>query len=121
MKNFLTHTLTRLGRDPVAHLQIEYSLFSRAVEDGGLLALRESGVGMTAYSVLSRGMLSRHWTAESGGPRAIRCGTVKASGAADAATTDHRPPPQFLGGDGARSANASRTKPAGPALSLYGT
>ena len=46
---------------PVADLQIEYSLMSRAVEEEVLPALRELGVGMTAYGVLSRGLLSGHW------------------------------------------------------------
>jgi aryl-alcohol dehydrogenase-like predicted oxidoreductase len=43
---------------PIADLQIEYSLVSRGVEDDILPALRELGVGMTAYGVLSRGLLS---------------------------------------------------------------
>ena len=46
---------------PVADLQIEYSLMSRAVEDEVLPALRELGIGMTAYGVLSRGLLSGRW------------------------------------------------------------
>ena len=43
---------------PVADLQIEYSLVSRSVERSILPALRELGIGMTAYGVLSRGLLS---------------------------------------------------------------
>ena len=46
---------------PVADLQIEYSLLSRGIEDGILPAARELGVGITAYGVLSRGLLSGHW------------------------------------------------------------
>jgi aryl-alcohol dehydrogenase-like predicted oxidoreductase len=46
---------------PVADLQIEYSLLSRAVEADVLPALRELGIGMTAYGVLGRGLLSGHW------------------------------------------------------------
>ncbi|WP_328721948.1 aldo/keto reductase [Streptomyces sp. NBC_00247] len=54
---------------PVADLQIEYSLLSRAVEDEVLPVLRELGIGLTAYGVLSRGLLSGHWTAgHSAGP-----------------------------------------------------
>ncbi len=46
---------------PIADLQIEYSLISRAVEDDVLPTLRELGIGMTAYGVLSRGLISGHW------------------------------------------------------------
>jgi aryl-alcohol dehydrogenase-like predicted oxidoreductase len=48
---------------PVADLQIEYSLVSRAVEAEVLPALRELGIGLTAYGVLSRGLISGHWSA----------------------------------------------------------
>lgn len=43
---------------PIADLQIEYSLVSRGPEAKILPALRELGIGMTAYGVLSRGLLS---------------------------------------------------------------
>ncbi len=46
---------------PVADLQIEYSLVSRGIEDQILPTCRELGVGVTAYGVLSRGLLSGHW------------------------------------------------------------
>ncbi|GIM94958.1 aldo/keto reductase [Paractinoplanes toevensis] len=46
---------------PVADLQIEYSLLSRAVEDDVLPTLRELGIGLTAYGILSRGLLSGTW------------------------------------------------------------
>lgn len=42
---------------PVTDLQIEYSILSRGVEDEILPTLRELGIGMTAYGVLSRGLL----------------------------------------------------------------
>ncbi|WP_049575883.1 aldo/keto reductase [Streptomyces sp. SBT349] len=48
---------------PVADLQIEYSLISRAVEADVLPTLRELGIGMTAYGVLGRGLISGHWSA----------------------------------------------------------
>ena len=48
---------------PVADLQIEYSLLSRAVEAEVLPTLRELGIGLTAYGVLGRGLISGHWTA----------------------------------------------------------
>lgn len=47
---------------PVSDLQIEYSLVSRGVEDDILQTCRELGIGVTAYGVLSRGLISGHWT-----------------------------------------------------------
>ena len=49
---------------PISDLQIEYSLLSRAVEDDILPTLRELGIGLTAYGVLGRGLLSGHWSAD---------------------------------------------------------
>jgi aryl-alcohol dehydrogenase-like predicted oxidoreductase len=46
---------------PVCDLQIEYSLISRGIEDAILAACRELGIGITAYGVLSRGLISGHW------------------------------------------------------------
>jgi len=46
---------------PIVDLQIEYSLISRGVEDGVLQTTRELGVAVTAYGVLSRGLISGHW------------------------------------------------------------
>jgi aryl-alcohol dehydrogenase-like predicted oxidoreductase len=43
---------------PISDLQIEYSLLSRAIEDDILPTCRELGIGITAYGVLSRGLLS---------------------------------------------------------------
>ena len=42
---------------PLADLQIEYSLLSRGIEAEILPTCRELGVGVTAYGVLSRGLL----------------------------------------------------------------
>jgi aryl-alcohol dehydrogenase-like predicted oxidoreductase len=42
---------------PISDLQIEYSLISRAPEAKILPVLAELGIGMTAYGVLSRGLL----------------------------------------------------------------
>ncbi len=119
VKNFLAHTLTRLGLDhidvyrpsrldpavpiedtvgaiadmvkagyvrhiglseigadtirraaaihPISDLQIEYSLISRGIEDAILPACRDLGIGITAYGVLSRGLISGHWTKDSAG------------------------------------------------------
>jgi aryl-alcohol dehydrogenase-like predicted oxidoreductase len=43
---------------PVADLQIEYALISRGPEKEIFPALRKLGIGVTAYGVLSRGLLS---------------------------------------------------------------
>jgi aryl-alcohol dehydrogenase-like predicted oxidoreductase len=48
---------------PITDLQIEYSLLSRAVEAEVLPTLRELGIGLTAYGVLGRGLISGHWNA----------------------------------------------------------
>lgn len=47
---------------PIADLQIEYSLISRGIEADILGTTRELGIGVTAYGVLSRGLISGHWT-----------------------------------------------------------
>jgi aryl-alcohol dehydrogenase-like predicted oxidoreductase len=46
---------------PIVDLQIEYSLISRGIEDQILPTCRELGIGITAYGVLSRGLISGHW------------------------------------------------------------
>jgi len=43
---------------PISDLQIEYSLVSRGPESQIFPALREMGIGVTAYGVLSRGLLT---------------------------------------------------------------
>jgi aryl-alcohol dehydrogenase-like predicted oxidoreductase len=43
---------------PVSALQIEYSLVSRGIEAAILPTVRELGIAVTAYGVLSRGLLS---------------------------------------------------------------
>ena len=50
---------------PIADLQIEYSLISRGIEDAILPTCRELGIGITAYGVLSRGLISGHWDKDS--------------------------------------------------------
>ena len=47
----------------IADLQIEYSLISRGIEGDILSTCRELGIGVTAYGVLSRGLISGHWQA----------------------------------------------------------
>jgi aryl-alcohol dehydrogenase-like predicted oxidoreductase len=47
---------------PISDLQIEYSLVSRGIESDILKTCRELGIGITAYGVLSRGLISGHWS-----------------------------------------------------------
>jgi aryl-alcohol dehydrogenase-like predicted oxidoreductase len=49
---------------PICDLQIEYSLASRGIEAEILPVCRELGIGVTAYGVLSRGLISGHWSRE---------------------------------------------------------
>ena len=47
---------------PIADVQLEYSLLSRGIEEAILPVVRELGIGVTAYGVLSRGLLGGHWS-----------------------------------------------------------
>ncbi|MEU1451013.1 aldo/keto reductase [Streptomyces avermitilis] len=47
---------------PISDLQIEYSLISRGIEDRILPTTRDLGIAVTAYGVLSRGLISGHFT-----------------------------------------------------------
>lgn len=47
---------------PIVDLQIEYSLVARGIESDILKTCRELGIGITAYGVLSRGLISGHWS-----------------------------------------------------------
>jgi aryl-alcohol dehydrogenase-like predicted oxidoreductase len=49
---------------PICDLQIEYSLISRGIESAILPACRELGIAITAYGVLSRGLISGHYRAD---------------------------------------------------------
>jgi aryl-alcohol dehydrogenase-like predicted oxidoreductase len=53
-------TIERAARvHPIAALQSEYSLFTRDIEDNGVLAkIRELGIALVPYSPLGRGFLS---------------------------------------------------------------
>jgi aryl-alcohol dehydrogenase-like predicted oxidoreductase len=51
----------------ICDLQIEYSLISRGIEQQILPAARELGIAITAYGVLSRGLISGHWRKDSAG------------------------------------------------------
>ena len=52
------------GVHPICDLQIEYSLISRSVEQSILPHCRELGIGLTAYGVLSRALISGHFSAD---------------------------------------------------------
>jgi aryl-alcohol dehydrogenase-like predicted oxidoreductase len=57
---------------PISDLQIEYSLVSRGIEAAILPAARELGIGITAYGVLSRGLISGHWSKDRAGETDFR-------------------------------------------------
>ena len=69
---------------PIVDLQIEYSLMSRGIEAEILPTVRKLGIGITAYGVLSRGLLS--------GSQATGQGDFRAHS------------PRFQGANGARNA-----------------
>jgi aryl-alcohol dehydrogenase-like predicted oxidoreductase len=65
----------------ICDLQIEYSLFSRGIEDSILATCRELGIGITAYGVLSRGLISGRWRTEHlGGARDWRAHSPRFQG-----------------------------------------
>ena len=57
---------------PIVDLQIEYSLLARGIESDILKTCRELGIGITAYGVLSRGLISGHWTKDRSGAQDFR-------------------------------------------------
>jgi aryl-alcohol dehydrogenase-like predicted oxidoreductase len=71
-KGYIKHIgLSEVGSDtirhahavhPISDLQIEYSLVSRGIESDILKTCRELNIGITAYGVLSRGLISGHWS-----------------------------------------------------------
>jgi aryl-alcohol dehydrogenase-like predicted oxidoreductase len=62
---------------PICDLQIEYSLISRGIETEILPAARELGIGITAYGVLARGLMSGHWRKEAAASTDIRTHTPR--------------------------------------------
>ena len=66
---------------PISDLQIEYSLISRGIEEEILPACRELGIGITAYGVLSRGLISGHWSKAREGERGFRGNAPRFQGA----------------------------------------
>jgi aryl-alcohol dehydrogenase-like predicted oxidoreductase len=65
---------------PVCDLQIEYSLISRGIEAAILPACRELGIAVTAYGVLSRGLISGHWKPDAAGARDFRAHSPRFQG-----------------------------------------
>ena len=66
---------------PISDLQIEYSLISRGIEEEILPTCRELGIGITAYGVLSRGLISGHWSKAREGERDFRGNAPRFQGA----------------------------------------
>ena len=66
---------------PIADLQIEYSLVARGIEDDILATCRELGIGITAYGVLARGLISGHWSKDRSGGRDFRLMSPRFQGA----------------------------------------
>ncbi|MBR1251734.1 aldo/keto reductase [Bradyrhizobium sp. AUGA SZCCT0169] len=66
---------------PIADLQIEYSLISRGIEADILPTCRKLGIGITAYGVLSRGLISGHWSKDKSGAQDFRQMTPRFQGA----------------------------------------
>jgi aryl-alcohol dehydrogenase-like predicted oxidoreductase len=65
---------------PISDLQIEYSLVSRGIESDILETCRELGIGITAYGVLSRGLISGHWSKDRSGAQDFRGRSPRFSG-----------------------------------------
>jgi aryl-alcohol dehydrogenase-like predicted oxidoreductase len=65
---------------PICDLQIEYSLISRGIEDAILPTCRELGIGITAYGVLSRGLISGNWRKEATAPGDFRAHSPRFQG-----------------------------------------
>lgn len=57
---------------PISDLQIEYSMITRGIEAQILPVARELGIGITAYGVLSRGLISGHWSKQREGEHDFR-------------------------------------------------
>ncbi|WP_281173371.1 aldo/keto reductase [Halotalea alkalilenta] len=67
---------------PISDLQIEYSLISRGIETRILPACRALGIGISAYGVLSRGLISGHWRAGAAGGGDFRAHSPRFQGEA---------------------------------------
>jgi aryl-alcohol dehydrogenase-like predicted oxidoreductase len=65
---------------PISDLQIEYSLISRGIEAAILPTARALGIGITAYGVLSRGLISGHWRKDATGVGDFRANSPRFQG-----------------------------------------
>jgi pyridoxine 4-dehydrogenase len=66
---------------PIVDLQIEYSLLARGIESDILKTCRELGIGITAYGVLARGLISGHWSKDRSGAQDFRSLSPRFQGA----------------------------------------
>ena len=66
---------------PIVDLQIEYSLLARGIEPDILKTCRELGIGVTAYGVLARGLISGHWSKDRSGAQDFRAMSPRFQGA----------------------------------------
>jgi aryl-alcohol dehydrogenase-like predicted oxidoreductase len=65
---------------PICDLQIEYSLLTRGIEDDILPVCRSLGIGITAYGVLSRGLIGGHWQKAGAGKGDFRASSPRFQG-----------------------------------------
>jgi len=65
---------------PISDLQIEYSLISRGIESDILKTCRELGIGITAYGVLARGLISGHWSKDRSSAKDFRSNSPRFQG-----------------------------------------
>jgi aryl-alcohol dehydrogenase-like predicted oxidoreductase len=65
---------------PIVDLQIEYSLIARGIESDILKTCRELGIGITAYGVLARGLISGHWSKAQSSARDFRSASPRFQG-----------------------------------------
>jgi pyridoxine 4-dehydrogenase len=66
---------------PIVDLQIEYSLLARGIEPDILKTCRELGIGITAYGVLARGLISGHWSKDRSAAKDFRTMSPRFQGA----------------------------------------
>jgi pyridoxine 4-dehydrogenase len=66
---------------PIVDLQIEYSLLARGIERDILKTCRELGIGITAYGVLARGLISGHWSKDRSAAQDFRAMSPRFQGA----------------------------------------
>ena len=67
---------------PICDLQIEYALTTRNIERSVLPACRELGIGVTAYGVFGRGLLTGGWAPGQQAPGDFRTHTPRFQGGA---------------------------------------